>query len=177
MTGVCLDLMFMQSVVGKRWASVKVAMRQLVKNAVTSDNHTTKSILTKLKSCYPKLYATLHIFSFRFTVTKNDLIVCHRLKGVRLGDVLTLNRVREIGSPDGKLVGRPWINPNYYTVEACVIEHGKGDRTRCRLPYKRKGIRRERYSEPLTTVLRVRDVRVNVPVIGEVITASLQSST
>ena len=144
---------------------MKVAMRELVKNAVVSNSslQTTNNILSTMQACYPKLYATLHIFSFRFTVTKNDLIVCHRLKGVRVGDVLKLDRVHEIGSPDGKLVGRPWINPNYYTIEACVIEHGKGDRMRCRLPYKRKGIRRERYSEPLTTVLRVRDVRVNVP--------------
>lgn len=138
-------------------------MRELAATAVqpTMDPLIYKqNVLQKMSLAYPSIYAVIHLFSFRFHVTLNDLIVCHRINNVQLGDVLKLNRVIELGTQDCTLRGRPWIDPTCYHIEACVVEHGKGERIRCRLPYKRKGIRRERYAQPLTTTLRIRDIKI-----------------
>lgn len=109
----------------------------------------------------PRKYATLMINSFNFTVTERDRIVTHRLKGVKPGDILEFNKIREVGSADYTLKGSPFVEPRFVTLRACVLENGRGKRMPMEKKRKRKGIHRHKYSNPLTTVLMVQSIRVD----------------
>lgn len=129
---------------------------------VTSDSiSTSRPILTKLSEQYPNFYAKLNIFNFPFTVSRQDRIVLHRLKDVKVGDILKLDRIREIGSPDFTIKGSPWVNPEICHVEACVVEHGRGEKVKAKEPKKRKGHQRNVTIKPLTTTLLIRDIKIN----------------
>lgn len=120
----------------------------------------TRDLLEKVSEQYPKLYAKVNIFNFPFTVSRQDRIVMHRLKDVQVGDIIKLDRVREVGSPDYTIKGRPWINPEYCHVEACVIENGRGAKVLAKEPKRRKGHQRKVTIKPLTTTLLIRDIKI-----------------
>lgn len=121
--------------------------------------------LGKLGRQTPNLYAKLLIHNFPFTVTRNDLLKTHRMKDVQVGQVLRLDRIREIGSPDYTLKGAPLLPEGSVEVFATVMEHGRGAR-QVTMPHKqRKGPRPTKAISPLTTVLRIQDIRINGPAL------------
>lgn len=127
-------------------------------SAAINNTDTTSSVLKKISDQYPNFYAKLNIFNFPFTVSRQDRIVLHRLKDVKVGDILKLDRIRELGSPDFTIKGRPWINPEFCHVEACVVEQGRGEKVKAKEPKKRKGHQRNVTIKPLTTTLLIRDI-------------------
>ncbi|KAJ3355066.1 Alpha subunit of the F1 sector of mitochondrial F1F0 ATP synthase [Kappamyces sp. JEL0680] len=58
-----------------------------------------------------------------FQVSKNDVIVTQKMNDLALGDVISLDRVREIGSAEWVLTGNPYIQADYYDIQAVCIEH------------------------------------------------------
>ena len=133
-------------------------MIQFLKRAASTLS--TGENLEKIASQYPKFYAKVNIFNFPFTVSRQDRIVLHRLKDVKVGDILKLDRIRELGSPDFTIKGQPWINPKFCHVEACVIEHGRGAKVEAKKPKKRKGHQKNKTIKPLTTTLLIRDIKL-----------------
>lgn len=117
--------------------------------------------LEKIKSQGPKLYAKLRVQNFPYTVVPTDLILAHRLKDVNVGDVLELDEVREIGSPDFKLLRAPTLPRGAVTVRAIVMEHTHGAKVRAAMRKQRKGRRPLRTIKPRMTVLRVTDIQIN----------------
>lgn len=116
--------------------------------------------LGRLKGQAPNLYAKLLIHNFPFTVTRNDLLTTHRMKDVQVGQVLRLDRIREIGSASYTLKGAPMLPEGSAEVLATVMEHGRGAR-KVQMPHKqRKGPRPTKAISPLTTVLRIQDIRI-----------------
>ena len=109
----------------------------------------------------PRKFATLMIHSFNFTVTERDRIVTHRLKGVKPGDILEFDKIREVGSADYSLKGQPFVDSKFAAIRACVLENGRGKRIPMEKKRQRKGIHRHKYSNPLTTVLMVQSIKVN----------------
>ena len=51
------------------------------------------------------------------------MIVAQKIKDVKIGDVIALDRVREIGTPSFILQGNPFIDPQYFDIRATVVEH------------------------------------------------------
>ncbi len=135
-------------------------MKLLKRLFSSGESSLTRDLLTKVSDQYPKLYAKVNIFNFPFTVSRQDRIVMHRLKDVRVGDILKLDRVREVGSTDYIIKGRPWVDPKYCHVEACVVEHGRGSKVQAKQPKKRKGHQRNKTIKPLTTTLLIRDIQI-----------------
>ncbi len=116
--------------------------------------------LCRLKTEVPNLYAKLLIHNFPFTVTRNDLLTTHRMKDVKLGQVLRLDRIREVGSASYTLKGAPLLPEGVVEVLATVIEHGTGAK-HIKMPHKqRKGPRPTKAIIPLTTVLRIQDILI-----------------
>ncbi|KAJ3091651.1 hypothetical protein HK102_013905 [Quaeritorhiza haematococci] len=68
-------------------------------------------------------YAILEIKGRPYYVTPNDVVITMRMKDLALGDVLVLDRIREIGSADYILKGNPYVHPSFFTLKAVVIEH------------------------------------------------------
>lgn len=150
-------------------STVKQFMRNfnnfILKRFITASASTTKTcnLLQKMSEEYPRLYAKVNIYNFPFTVSRQDRIVLHRLKDVKIGDILRLDRIREIGSPTFTIKGRPWVSPEYCSVEACVIEHGRGEKVKAKEPKKRKGHQKNLTIKPLTTTLLIRDIKLLNP--------------
>lgn len=142
----------------KRLFSAQTTSAAAGATATATEN--TSSLLKKFSEQYPNFYAKLNIFNFPFTVSRQDRIVLHRLKDVKVGDILKLDRIREIGSSDFTIKGRPWVNPEFCHVEACVIEHGRGEKVKAKEPKKRKGHQRKVTIKPLTTTLLIRDIKI-----------------
>lgn len=132
-----------------------------IEQEVSTTTTTTQSLLSKISEQFPKIYAKVNIFNFPFTVSRQDQIVMHRLKDVQVGDVIKLDRIREIGSTDYTIKGNPWIDTKFCDIEACVIEHGRGAKVSAKEPKKRKGHQRKVTIKPLTTTLLIRDIKVN----------------
>lgn len=84
----------------------------------------------------------------------------HRLKDVQVGDIIKLDRIREIGSTDYTIKGNPWIDSKFCHIEACVVEHGRGAKVAAKEPKKRKGHQRKVTIKPLTTTLLIRDIKI-----------------
>lgn len=131
--------------------------------SISNTTDITSNVLKKIAEQYPNFYVKLNIFNFPFTVSRQDRIVLHRLKDVKVGDILKLDRIRELGSPDFTIKGRPWINPEFCHVEACVVEHGRGEKVKAKEPKKRKGHQRNVTIKPLTTTLLIRDIIIKEP--------------
>lgn len=120
-----------------------------------------KEALQKLSSEAPNLYAKILIHNFPFTVTSRDLLTTHRIKDVKVGQVLRLGRIREIGSPSYTIKGAPLIPEGAAEVIATVVEHGRGAR-KLTLPHKqRKGPRPTKAISPCTTVLKIQYIQIN----------------
>lgn len=115
----------------------------------------------RLIQSQPKKYAKMMIHSFNFTVTERDRIITHRIRGVKPGEILEFDKIREVGSADYTITGQPFVDPRFVTLRACVLENGRGKRMPMEKKRKRKGIHRHKYSNPLTTVLMVQQIIVN----------------
>jgi ribosomal protein L21 len=118
----------------------------------------TRSCLSLLTA---PLYARLMIHSYNFTVTERDRIITHRLDRVKPGDILEFQKIRELGCKDFTLKGQPFVDPKFFTIRACVVENGKGKRIKMEKKRSRKGIHRNKYSNPLTTVLCIQSIKIN----------------
>lgn len=117
--------------------------------------------LKKIKVQDPNLYAKLLVHNFPFTVVQTDLLVTHRMKDVQVGDIITLDNVREVGSTDYKLCGRPVLPKGSVSVTATIMEHTHGAKVRARMRKQRKGRRPLKTIKPPVTILRVQKIHVN----------------
>lgn len=117
--------------------------------------------LQRLRSELPNAYAKIFIHNFPFTVTRHDLITTHRMKDVEVGQVLKLSQIRELGTPSFTVKGAPLLPDGAADVIATVMEHSRGAK-KVTLPHRqRKGPRPVKTIKPLTTVLRIQDIRIN----------------
>ncbi|ORY93501.1 ribosomal protein L21-like protein [Syncephalastrum racemosum] len=122
--------------------------------------HTDASLLQKLREQI-RYYAVADIAGRPFLVTKNDKVIVNRLNDVKVGDVLKLNRVRELGSKDYTIKGSPYVSEQYYNITATVIEQPKSKLIRIVKKKRRKNYKRTIEHKQTHTVLRISDVDVN----------------
>lgn len=119
----------------------------------------TPSALEKLRNQL-RYYAVVDIAGRPFLVTKNDKVIVNRLNDVKVGDVLKLDKVREIGSKDYTLKGTPYVPENVFDIKATVIEHTKSKLIRIVKKKRRKNYKRTIEHKQTHTVLRISDVDV-----------------
>lgn len=120
-----------------------------------------RDALQKIHSQRTKLYAKLLLYNFPYTVAPTDLIVTHRMPDVQVGDRLELDEIREVGSSDYKLCGRPVLPKGAVRMEAVVMEHSHGHKVRARMRKQRKGRRPLKTIKPRITILRVTGIHVD----------------
>ncbi|PJF20057.1 Aconitate hydratase [Paramicrosporidium saccamoebae] len=120
-----------------------------------------RDALGRIQSQQPSVYAKLLIHNFPFSVVRTDFIVTHRMPDVQVGDVITLDEVREVGSARYKLRGLPLLPGGAVKVTATVMEHSNGLKQRARTRKQRKGRRAMRTIKPRTTTLRVQDIVID----------------
>lgn len=111
----------------------------------------------------PRLEATVELKTRVYAVKENDILITKRIKELALGDVIQMDRILEVKSPQYLLQGSPLVTPEYVQVEGVVIEHPVS-RTQTLLRHGRK-IKRKRLeigAEGLTSIL-IRKIHVTVP--------------
>ncbi|KAF9319819.1 hypothetical protein BG006_002916 [Podila minutissima] len=107
-----------------------------------------------------RYYAVAEIKNRPYLITKNDIIVLDRLKDVKLGDVIELNQIKELGSKDYSIQGQPYVSPEYFSIKATVIEQPKGKMIETFKKKRRKHFQRRYQFKPLHTLLRVSELEV-----------------
>ncbi|KAJ2999291.1 hypothetical protein HDV02_003224 [Globomyces sp. JEL0801] len=125
----------------------------------TTHSKTTIDALQSLANS-KSFYAIAEIKSKPFHVAVSDIIITMRMNDLAIGDVIQLDRVREIGSEKGSLVGNPYILPAYFNMKAVVLEHTQA-KPITRRHWKVSGDDKYVTNQSHHTVLRIVDISIN----------------
>lgn len=103
----------------------------------------------------PSQYIIASLAGRKYLLTPRDLLTVPRLKDVKVGDVLKLSDIHEIGSRDYTLRGTPTIPAEQVRVQATVVEHTRGKMEVIFKKKRRKGYERTVYHKQTYTRLRI----------------------
>ncbi|RPD64362.1 hypothetical protein L226DRAFT_611905 [Lentinus tigrinus ALCF2SS1-7] len=115
---------------------------------------TTTNALSLIRS-QPSQYVVASLAGRKYLLTPRDLLTVPRLKDVKVGDVLKLSDIHEIGSREFTVRGNPVIPSEQVRVEATVVEHTKGRMEVIFKKKRRKGYERTVYHKQTYTRLRI----------------------
>lgn len=82
---------------------------------------------------------------------------------MKVGDVLALDEIHELGSREYTLRGNPTIPISKVKVQATVVEHTKGKMEFIFKKKRRKGYQKTKQHKQTYTRLRVGDIEIPVP--------------
>ncbi|KAL7005427.1 hypothetical protein EMMF5_004981 [Cystobasidiomycetes sp. EMM_F5] len=123
-----------------------------------SSEYDASRALSLLRS-QPSHYIVASLYQRRYLLTPRDILTVPRLKDVRVGDIVSLDRVHEVGSRDytvrasqGETLGKEIIS-----CKATVIEHTKAVMQATVKFKKRKGYQKTIKTKPMLTRLRIND--------------------
>ncbi|KAI0653415.1 ribosomal protein L21-like protein [Cubamyces menziesii] len=103
----------------------------------------------------PAQYVVASVAGRKYLLTPRDLLTVPRLKDVKVGDVLRLSDIHELGSREFTIRGNPTIPPEQVRVEATVVEHTKGKMEFIFKKKRRKGYERTVQHKQTYTRLRI----------------------
>ncbi|KAI8812074.1 hypothetical protein BJ742DRAFT_794735 [Cladochytrium replicatum] len=110
----------------------------------------------------PSYYAIVEIKQRPYHVHLNDVVITMRMNDCKLGDVLQLDRVREIGSMEYILQGNPYLHPDYIDIKAVVIEHPAAKEV-VRQHWKKRGHDKIVRNRSHHTALRISEINIKKP--------------
>ncbi|KAI0313088.1 ribosomal protein L21-like protein, partial [Amylostereum chailletii] len=122
----------------------------------------TASALALIRS-QPSHYVLASVAGRKYLLAPKDLLTVPRLNDVRVGDVLSLSQIHEVGSREYTLRGTPEISPEYVSVQATVVEHTKGKMEHIFKKKRRKGYERTINHKQTYTRLRIGSVDFHLP--------------
>jgi large subunit ribosomal protein L21 len=122
----------------------------------------TASALASLRS-QPQKYVVASIAGRKYLLAPRDLLTVPRLKDVRVGDVLALSEINEVGSRDYTLRGAPTVPPEQVRVHATVVEHTKGQMEVIFKKKRRKGYQKTITHKQTYTRLRIGPIEIGEP--------------
>jgi len=123
--------------------------------------NSTLSALELIRS-QPSHYVVASFAGRKHILTPRDMLTVPRLRDVKIGDVLTIDRIHEIGSREYTLRGNPVIPLEKVLVQATVIEHTKGVMEFIFKKKRRKGYRKTiQHKQPYT---RLRIGPIEIPI-------------
>ncbi|OSD03060.1 hypothetical protein PYCCODRAFT_1467356 [Trametes coccinea BRFM310] len=119
----------------------------------------TPSALSLIRS-QPSQYVVASVAGRKYLLTPRDLLTVPRLKDVKVGDVLRLSDIHELGSREFTIRGNPTIPPEQVRVEATVVEHTKGQMEFIFKKKRRKGYERTVQHKQTYTRLRIGPIEI-----------------
>ena len=108
----------------------------------------------------PSKYVVASVAGRKYLLAPRDLLTVPRLKDVRVGDVLALSEINEIGSRDYTLRGNPTIPSEQVRVLATVVEHTKGQMEVIFKKKRRKGYQKTITHKQTYTRLRIGPIEI-----------------
>ena len=125
----------------------------------TAVPNSTAAALQLIRS-QPSQYVVASFAGRKYILTPRDMLTVPHLRDVKVGDVLVLDEIHELGSREYTLRGNPVIPPNTVKVEATVVEHTKGKMEFIFKKKRRKGYRKTiQHKQPYTRI-RIGDIVV-----------------
>lgn len=110
----------------------------------------------------PSHYVVATVAGRKYLLAPRDLLTVPRLRDVRVGDVLTLDEIHELGSREYTLRGNPTISPDRVKVQATVLEHTKGKMEFIFKKKRRKGYQKTKKHKQTYTRLRIGSIEIPV---------------
>ncbi|KAI8884673.1 hypothetical protein K501DRAFT_284724 [Backusella circina FSU 941] len=139
--------------------STSIVKKPILDSIRQVQTSTTDPIVQKLRDQL-RYYAVAEIAGRPYLITKNDKVIVNRLNDVKVGDVLKLDKVRELGSKDYTLKGAPFVSEGVYDIHATVIEHTKSKMLQIVKKKRRKNYKRTIEHKQTHTVLRISKVDI-----------------
>ena len=141
----------------------RTALRQAATRALHTQ--TTPSVTASLGPLLnqPSKYVVASVAGRKYLLAPRDLLTVPRLKDVRVGDVLALSEINEVGSRDYTLRGNPTIPPEQVKVSATVVEHTKGQMEVIFKKKRRKGYQKTITHKQTYTRLRIGPIEIVEP--------------
>ncbi|KAF5316428.1 hypothetical protein D9619_006323 [Psilocybe cf. subviscida] len=106
----------------------------------------------------PSQYVVAAFAGRNYILAPRDLLTVPHLRDVKVGDVLVLDQIHELGSREYTLRGNPVIPASKVKVQATVVEHTKGVMEYCFKKKRRKGYRKTIQNKQEYTRLRIGDI-------------------
>ncbi|KIM44622.1 hypothetical protein M413DRAFT_17634 [Hebeloma cylindrosporum] len=139
-----------------RWSS---PLRYRAIHTGSAVPNSTAAALQLIRS-QPSKYVVASFVGRKYILTPRDLLTVPHLRDVKVGDVLVLDEIHELGSREYTLRGNPAIPPNTVKVEATVVEHTKGKMEFIFKKKRRKGYRKTIQHKQPYTRLRIGDIEI-----------------
>ncbi|TFY72013.1 hypothetical protein EVG20_g997 [Dentipellis fragilis] len=141
-----------------------LALRQCAARAVhtQADAPANATNALALIRAQPSKYVIASVAGRKYLLTPRDLLTVPRLNDVRVGDVLSLQQIHEIGSREYTLRGNPDIPSDRVAVQATVVEHTKGKMEEIFKKKRRKGYERTIKHKQTYTRLRIGPIDINL---------------
>ncbi|KAJ8094399.1 hypothetical protein PM082_010833 [Marasmius tenuissimus] len=118
---------------------------------------TTSTALNLIRS-QPSQYIVASVVGRKYLLSPRDILTIPRLRDVKVGDVLALDEIHELGSREYTLRGNPTLPTTKVKVEATVIEHTKGKMEFIFKKKRRKGYQKTKKHKQTYTRLRIGDI-------------------
>lgn len=113
----------------------------------------------------PSQYFIATFVGKKYLLAPRDLLTVPRLKDVKVGDVVQLDQIHELGSREFTLRGNPTIPTSRVQVHATVVEHTKGKMEFIFKKKRRKGYQKTKRHKQTYTRLRVGSIEI--PTTGQ----------
>jgi large subunit ribosomal protein L21 len=121
----------------------------------------------------PSQYVVASFAGRKYILTPRDLLTVPHLRDVKVGDILELDQIHELGSREYTLRGNPVIPPSKVKVHVTVVEHTKGSMEFIFKKKRRKGYRKTIQHKQPYTRLRIGDIEI--PIEQQAAAAALSS--
>lgn len=123
-------------------------------------NIQSRSSALELLRSQPSHYVVASIYQRRYLLTPRDLLTVTRLKDVKVGDIINLDSIHEVGSRDYTLQASEGshLAKDLVNCTATVVEHTKGRLEETVKFKKRKGYKKTIKTKPKYTRLRIGDI-------------------
>jgi len=135
------------------------SLQRIVRTLHTAPQ-STASALNLIRS-QPSQYIIASFAGRKHLLAPRDILTVPRLNDVKVGDVLKLTEIHELGSREFTIRGNPIIPPDKITVHATVMEHTKGSMEVVFKKKRRKGYQKTIKNKHPYTRLRIGPIEIS----------------
>jgi large subunit ribosomal protein L21 len=107
-----------------------------------------------------RLTAEIELAGEIHMVAPNQVLRVNRMNVFRVGELITLDRVRAIFGKEQTILGQPYVSPSLVAVNAVVLEQSKDAKVWIEKTKKRKHYHKRFSHRQRLTVLRITDITV-----------------
>lgn len=123
-------------------------------------NMSLDNALSLMKEEDEKIYAKIILNGQHFTITPGDLLITHRLVDTKIGDVLKIKQIYELGTPSYTIRNNSFISHDKCSIMATVVANTRGAKVHRKIVYRRKVQQPSKNLKPHISVLRIKEISI-----------------